>query len=122
MRAAVFLIVAALVCAVPVRAQDRYGDDHPHRLTKILIGAGALAIGTTVAAKSSNTTTTSSALGTAETSSFSTSQLVTGLVIAGTGGIVLWDGLRTHHPNLPSTGFGVSVAKKGGGLFVRRTW
>lgn len=123
MRIAVFLIIAALAGAAPARAQDRYGDEHhPHRLTKVLVGAGALAIGTTIAARSSNTTTVSSAFGSSETSSFSTSQLVTGLVIAGTGGLVLWDGLRDHRPNAPSTSFGVNVGKATGGLFVRRSW
>lgn len=123
MRIAVFLVIAALMGAVPARAQDRYGDEHhPHRLVKVLIGAGALAIGTAVAARSSNTTTVNSPFGTSETSSFSTSQLVTGLVIAGTGGIVLWDGLRDHRPDLPSTAFGVSIGRTTGALFVRRSW
>ncbi len=124
MRIAVFLIVAALIGAAPVRAQDRYNNDdvhHPHRLVKVLVGAGALAIGTAIAAKSSNTTTVSSTLGTTESSSFSTSQLVTGLAIAGTGGIVLWDGLRDHRPNQPSTTFGVSVGPRRG-VFFRRSW
>jgi hypothetical protein len=122
MRIAAFVIMAALVGAMPLRAQDSYQDEHhPHRVMKVLIGAGALAIGATVAAKSSNTTRTTSALGITESSSFSTSQLVTGLAIAGTGGIVLWDGLRDHRPNQPSTTFGVSVGPRRG-LFVRRSW
>src|SRR5438034_1206300 len=59
---------------------------------------------------------------TLETSSHSTSQLVTGLVIVGAGGFLLWDGLRDHGPARPSTAFGVAAGRKAGSLFVRRSW
>ena len=103
------------------RAQTVQSTDDSHRAIKVLIGAGALGIGTVVAAKSSKTTTVTGALGTSETSEFSTSQLVTGLVIAGTGGFLLWDGLRDRGPSRPSTKVGISVGKSRG-LFVRRSW
>jgi hypothetical protein len=90
---------------------------------KVVVGVGALAIGTVVAAKSSETTTvTTAGAPTLETSSHSTSQLVTGLVIVGAGGFLLWDGLRDHGPARPSTAFGVAAGRKAGSLFVRRSW
>lgn len=119
MRTVALMMMAALLLAAPVRAQEQANS---HKLVKILIGAGALAVGTAVAARSSNSTTVTSALGTSQTSSFSTSQLVTGLAIAGVGGIVLWDGLREHRPSQPSTAFGVNVAGAARGVFVRRSW
>lgn len=120
MRYVVVAIMLSCFVAVPVHAQDP--DEGTRSLTKIIIGAGAIAIGATVAAKSSQTTTVSTTSGTAETSSFSTSQLVTGLAVAGVGGIILWDGLRSHQPSRPSTTIGATVAKGVHGVFVRRAW
>ena len=123
MRRAAGLGLALALAATPAMAQNREEPNH-HRVVKVLVGGSALAIGAAVAAKSSDTTKTTSALGRSETSSFSTSQLVTGLVIAGTGGILLWDGLRSHDRTSPSTAVGIAATKgwSGGGLFVRRTW
>jgi zinc transporter ZupT len=122
MRNTIGLITAFCLCAASVSAQTTNSSDS-HRVAKILIGVGALAAGATVAAKSSQTTTTTSALGTSETTSFSTSQLVTGLVIAGTGGILLWDGLRDHRPASPSTAIRIAIDKRSGALLsIRRTW
>jgi hypothetical protein len=122
MRAAVIVIVATLLGAAPLRAQTYEEPNNSHKVIKVLVGASALAIGTTVAATSSNTTSVNTTFGSTETSSFSKSQLITGLVIAGTGGIVLWDGLRSHQPPRPSTVFGVAVAKQSGALVVQRRW
>jgi hypothetical protein len=123
MRKLVGIVLVALLSAVPAHAQNRE-ERHEHRFAKVVIGVGAIAIGAAVAAKSSETTKTTSAIGSSETSSFSTSQLVTGLVIAGTGGILLWDGLRDHDRSSPSTVVGVAPAARlsGGGVFVRRSW
>jgi hypothetical protein len=116
------LILAFLVAATTARAQsvDERRDDH--RVIKVLIGAGALVAGTAVAAKSSKSTTTDGALGRVETSEFSTSQLVTGLAVAGTGGFLLWDGLRDHDRDRPSTRVAIGVGRHATGLFVRRRW
>jgi len=123
MRIVAALTITMLLAATTARAQTySQRDENSHRLTKILVGAGALAIGTAVAATSSKTTTISGTLGTTQTSEFSTSQLVTGLAIAGTGGIVLWDGLRDHEPSRPSVAVGVGVGRQAGRVFVRKTW
>jgi zinc transporter ZupT len=116
-------LLAVLSWAMPAGAQPRRTDSE-HRVIKVLVGVGALAIGSAVAAKSSQTTTVTSALGTATTSSRSTSQLVTGLVVAGAGGFILWDGLRDHdhRDRVPHTIFGVSAGNTSGQLFVRRRW
>ena len=95
MRTPVALVIVTLLGVSPALAQTSQESSSSHKLVKIIVGAGMLAIGTAVAAKSSESTTVSNpVVGTSETSSFSKSQLVTGLVIAGAGGIVLWDGLR----------------------------
>jgi len=122
MRTLTTLILVTLCCAIPASAQTTQPSGDSHKFVKVVVGVGALAIGTVVAAKSSQTTTVTNALGTSETSTHSTSQLVTGLVIVGAGGFVLWDGLRDHRPVGPSTMFGVAAGKKAGSLFVRRSW
>jgi zinc transporter ZupT len=121
--ATVATLLAVLSWAIPAGAQPRR-DNPEHRVVKVLVGAGAIVIGAAVAAKSSNTTTVSSPQGTATTSSRSTSQLVTGLVVAGTGGFILWDGLRDHdhRDRYPQTMLGVSAGKSSGQLFVRKSW
>ncbi len=111
------LLVALLL--VPAAAQAE--DWSTGRLVKVLIGGGAVAVGAAVAAKSSETTTTSTVIGTSESSTFSKSQLITGLAVAGTGGIILWDGLRSHSTS-PSTQIGVSAGVKSRGVFLRRVW
>lgn len=122
MRIATVAVVVAMLCwAIPAGAQTRR-ENTEHRAIKVLIGVGALTIGTAVAAKSSKTTTVTSPLGTATTSERSTSQLVTGLVIAGTGGVILWSGLRSHEDRSPQTVFGVAAGPASGRLFVRKTW
>ena len=122
MRTTGMLILALLVAVPRAGAQDRRDPDEPsHKAIKVIVGASALAIGTVIVAKSSNSTTVTSPLGSSETSSFSTSQLVTGLAIAGVGGIVLWDGLRSHRPS-PSTAIVLTAGKQAGGVFVRRRW
>jgi hypothetical protein len=121
MQKVIAFIVALLFSTVPATAQTPRTDDS-HKFVKVVVGSAALAVGAVVAAKSSQTTTTTGPLGTSETSSRSTSQLVTGLVIAGAGGFILWDGLRDHDPNRPSTVFGVGAARQSGAVFVRRSW
>jgi hypothetical protein len=118
----IIALLTALSCLTPAVAQAQDRDESPRSLTKIVIGAGALAIGTAIAAKSSQTTTVSSAVGTSETSTFSTSQLVTGLAVAGVGGIVLWDGLRSHESTRRSTMIGAGVGRHVQSVFVRHTW
>lgn len=122
------IVIAGLVVLswlMPVPASAQPDQDHApgtRSLTKIVIGAGALAIGAAVAAKSSQTTTVSTNVGTSETSTFSTTQLVTGLAIAGVGGIVLWDGLRSHEGTHPSTMIGAGLGAHGRSVFVRHSW
>jgi hypothetical protein len=120
MRNVIGFLTAMVMCAVSASAQTQTRFNDEHKLMKVVVGVSALAIGAAVAAKSSKTTTTTSAIGSSETSSFSTSQLVTGLVIAGAGGIVLWDGLREHRP---TTVIGISGNRRAGAqLFFRRSW
>jgi len=122
MRTGAMLILAVLLAAPSARAQSYRDPGDSHRAVKVIVGAGAIAIGTVIAAKSSNTTTVTSPLGSSETSSFSASQLVTGLAVAGVGGIVLWDGLRSHRRDAPSTAVVLTAGKQAGGVFVRRRW
>jgi zinc transporter ZupT len=122
MRRASSVILSVLLYAVPAVAQTPEPASDPHKFVKVVTGVAALAVGAAVAATSSQTTTTTTALGTSETSSHSTSQLVTGVAIAGVGGIVLWDGLRDHERTRPSTAIGVAAGKRAGGVFVRRAW
>ena len=122
MRNVIGLMTAIVLVAASASAQTSQQSD-THKMTKILAGATAVVIGVALAAKSSQTTTTTTSLGMSETSSFSTSQLVTGLVIGGAGGILLWDGLRDHGPASPTTAVGVGIRKGSGAqLLVRRTW
>jgi len=123
MRIVAMLAAAVLLTATTARAQTyERPSDSEHRVWKVLIGTGALVVGTAVAAKSSSSTKTSGALGVSETSEFSKSQLITGLAVAGTGGLLLWDGLRDRHPNRPSTRVMVGVGKKSSRLDIQRTW
>jgi len=105
---------------MPVTAQDRDTGDS-HKLIKIVVGASLLTVGTVVAAKSSESTTVTGTSGTSTIDTRSTSQLVTGLVMVGAGGLVLWDGVREHDRVRPSTVFGVALGKTRG-VFVRRSW
>ena len=126
MRYTAVAVIALLITATSAFSQEPpriSKTSDPHRGIKLIIGIGALAVGTAVAAKSSQSTTVSSAVGTSETSSFSSSQLIAGLAIAGAGGILIWDGLRDREPPTPSTVWGVGVSKgRGGQLFWRRRW
>ena len=122
MRTSGMLILALLLAVPTARAQSSRDPGESHKAIKVIVGASALAIGTVIVAKSSNSTTVTSPLGSSETSSFSSSQLVTGLVVAGVGGIVLWDGLRSHRSTSPSTAVVLTAGKQIGGVFVRRRW
>jgi len=115
-RVVAILMIAFLAAPVAARA-----DEGTHRFVKIVVGAGALVAGVAVMATSSSTTTVNSAVGTAETSTFSKSQLITGAAVAGVGGILLWDGLRDHDRNRPSTQVIVAPGKTRG-IFIRRVW
>jgi hypothetical protein len=116
MRAILVCVMVTLLGSPAIARAQEQSDSH--KLVKVLVGAGALAVGTAVAATSSQTTTVNSVVGTSQTSTFSKSQLITGLAIAGAGGIVLWDALRSHEPR---TQIGVSVGPRTG-LFIRRHW
>lgn len=124
MKHVTLLVLMLWLVGTPALAQqDGYPSRSPHKGVKLIVGIGALAVGAAVAAKSSQTMAVSSAVGTSETSSFSSSQLITGLAITGAGGILVWDALRAHEPPRPSTVWGVGVAKDGGGqIFWRRRW
>jgi hypothetical protein len=121
MRTPVALVIVTLLSVSPALAQTAQESNSSNKVVKIIVGAGMLAVGAAIAAKSSKTTTVS--VPPQEISEFSKSQLVTGLVIAGAGGIVLWQGLRDHGRNSPSTVVGIAVSKRNGsGVFVRRSW
>jgi hypothetical protein len=121
MRGVIAAVLLVLVSAGPVMAQQNEGE-RTYSLTKILIGAGSVAIGAAVAATSSQTTTVSAPSGASTTSTFSKSQLITGLSVAGVGGIILWNGLKGERTAAPSTTVGVSVAPQARGVFVQRRW
>jgi hypothetical protein len=95
--------------------------DTSKKLIKFLVGGSALAIGATVAAKSGQTTTVTSSLGVMQTSSFSTTQLVTGLAIAGAGGFLVWSAFKENRPS-PSVSVGIVASKQARAVFVRRAW
>lgn len=122
MRAVIAAVLFVVVGAGPLLAQQNHEGERTYSLTKILIGAGSVAIGATVAAKSSQSTTVSAPAGASTTSTFSKSQLITGLSVAGVGGIILWNGLKGERTSAPSTAIGVSVAPQTRGVLVRRTW
>src|SRR5437870_5044432 len=109
MRAALILVLLAIIVSPKEVLAQNEPDRSSHRAIKILAGGAALVVGIVVAAKSSQTTTVSSALGQTETSTFSSSQLATGLGVAGVGGLVLWSGLKDDHRN-PSVSFGIAAA------------
>ena len=117
MRKAIVFVLAVILLASPVMAQTVAQSNESKRsagLTKVWIGIGALALGTLVAAKASDTSTA--------TSTLSTSQLATGLVIAGAGGFLVWRGLKDRKAASPSTMFGIFTGKQSSGVFVRRSW
>ena len=117
MRKAIVFVLAVILFASPAMAQTAAQSSESKRSAgtiKVLVGAGALVLGTVIAAKSSDTSTA--------TSTLSTSQLATGLVIAGAGGFLIWNGLKERRTASPSTTFGISAGTQSGGMFVRRTW
>jgi hypothetical protein len=117
MRKAIAFVLLVILFTSPAMAQTVTQSDESKRSAgtlKVWIGIGALALGTVVAAKSSDTSTA--------TSTLSTSQLVTGLVIAGAGGFLIWKGLQERKAASPSTAFGISAGKQSSGVFVRRSW
>lgn len=122
MRKVPIVILVALFYAVPAMAQTTKPSSDSRKFLKVVIGAAALAVGAAVAATSSQTTTTNTNIGMSEISTHSTSQLVTGLVIAGAGGIILWDGLRDHDGTRPSIAVGVAAGQHSSGVFIRRIW
>jgi hypothetical protein len=117
MRKAVVFLLAVILFASPAMAQTVAQSNESKRSAgtmKVWIGIGALALGTLVTAKSSDTSTA--------TSSLSTSQLATGLVIAGAGGFLIWKGVQERNAASPSTTFGISAGKQSRGVFVRQSW
>ena len=117
MRKAIVFVLAVILFASPVMAQTAVQSNESKRSAgtmKLWMGIGALALGTLVVAKSSDTSTA--------TSSLSTSQMATGLVIAGAGGFLIWKGLKERKAASPSTTFGISAGRQSGGVFVRRSW
>lgn len=122
MRKVPIVILVALFYAAPAMAQTTKPSSDSHKFLKLVIGGVALAAGAAVAANSSETTTTIVNGATSEVSTHSTSQLVTGLVIAGAGSIILWDGLRDHDATSPSIAVGVAAGRRSSGIFIRRNW
>ena len=116
----VALVILPLVARPALAAES--DQSTTHRVVKVVVGAGAIAVGAAIAAKSSQTTTVTSPLGSSETSTFSTTQLATGLAIAGVGGFVLWDGLRHPEPSKPSSSIRIAVDKRSYLIFLRRAW
>ena len=120
MRYVAVCVLMAVLWPSAAAAQSA-NEDGSKKLIKILAGAGAVTLGTMIAAKSSQSTTVTTPVGKTETSSFSTSQLVTGLTVAGVGGLVLWSGLKQHSESRPLA-VGVGMDRHTKMLFVRRSW
>jgi hypothetical protein len=123
-------IAAALVClsltALPALAQSQSTKEAKHQsgTIKTWVGVGLLVIGGSMAATShASASTTVQGLGSIDSSTTSTSQLVAGLGMLGGGGYLLWNGLneRKEADSMPSTSVAVSVGKRSG-IFIRRTW
>ena len=114
-------VAAAVVLVLLAAPSVARADEGTHRFVKVVVGGALVATGVAVMATSSQTTTVNSVVGTSETSTFSKSQLITGGVLAGVGGIVLWDGLRSHDGDRPATQVIVSPGKTRG-VFVRHVW
>lgn len=122
---ALIVVLTTLSFATPASAQPSDPDQivvGGRSFWKVVIGGAAVAIGTTIAAKSSDSTTVTTGGVTSRSSSFSKSQLITGLSIAGVGGIVLWDGLRQREPSYPHTRIGVAVAPRHAAVFLQKTF
>jgi hypothetical protein len=111
-----FLIFAVLSPGVAM------AETSESKLIKILAGGSAVVVGTAIAAKSSQTMTVSTPVGQTETSTSSSSQLITGLVIAGVGGLVLWSGLKEHRTSSPNTTIAISGGTRAGAILLRRSW
>lgn len=110
------LLVMLLSFPYVANAQEQSSG---RRLVKVIVGGSLLAIGAAVVANSGQSRTVQSPAGETNTSSFSTPQLVTGLAIAGTGGIVLWSALRRSDSSSLSVG---ATTGKTRAFFVRKTW
>ena len=118
---AIFLVVALLVpCIANAQARQSGEQSGERKLVKIIVGGALLAVGAAVVANSGESRTVQGPIGETNTSSFSRPQLVTGLAIAGTGGIVLWSALR--RPDSMSTLSVGATAGKARAVFVRKTW
>lgn len=117
MRKAIVCVLAVILFASPAMAQTGVQSNESKQssgLKKVWIGIGAVALGTVLAAKASDTSSA--------TSSLSTSQLATGLVIAGVGGFLIWKGLKERKAASASTTFGISAGTQSSAVFVRRSW
>lgn len=117
MRKVIVFILAVILLSSPVMAQGDARSSESKRssgMKKIFIGVGALALGTLLVAKSSDTSSGRSVL--------STSQLATGLVIGGVGGFLLWNGLDQRRDASASTLVGISASKQSRAVFVRKRW
>src|SRR5216684_3646418 len=115
-------IVTGLLLIAVLSPGRATAQTHESKMVKILVGGGAVVVGTVVASKSSQTMTVTTPVVQTETSSYSSSQLITGLVIAGAGGLILWSGLKEHPASSPSTTIAVSGGTRAGGIFLRRSW
>ena len=122
MRAMAVWVVMTLVMLAPRTASAQATEDHSSRkLIKIAIGSAAIVVGAVVMAKSSQSNTVTTLVGQTETSSFSSSQLITGGAIAGAGVIVLWSGVKEHNSS-PSIAIGMATGASQKALLFRKTW
>lgn len=120
------VLVFLLVFAVPAYAQSAKEAKHKSGTTKMWVGLGLVGLGGLMAANS-RTSVEGSVPGTnitATASQTSTGQLVAGIIIAGGGAYLLWNGLqeRSEADAMPSTRFFVSTAPRAVGAFLRHTW
>jgi hypothetical protein len=124
MRKTFVIALVLMLAAQAAMAQSAAPVPDPPRrnTTKLLIGVGLLGLGALVTAKSNESTTVTSPIGSTETSSRSSSQLATGLAIAGVGGYLVWDSLRDHRDSSPNTRVVWKAGSHSAGVFLHRNW
>ena len=119
------LTLLVLAPGAEVFAQDDSAEQQKQLgLYKMLAGAGLLAIGGYMAGTSSESVTISTPFAPPTTlSARRNGRLVVGLVLAGGGGFLLWDGSKDRREaQQPTSSLNLGLAPGGAGLTFSRHW